>query len=827
MAVKFTTLDLNYILQQILMAEAGQPPVNPLLSFGLREVAGTNNNLVAGQATYGATDQTFPTVTDPLLQTAQYGTSYASTSGLVVDAQPRMISNLISDQTANNPAAVTAQAEALSFLGAGYQNTTTRGADGLYGATTAYTVTSAGADGLYGTGDDTISEAGGVTGTHDSLLHTMSAGADGVLGVTTAYQVVSNGADGILGTADDIIDEFGANGINDGNVAGSDDIIGTRGDLLHTLGTLANGTLIVTDDVVSDDIVSGNLADPTLASSSSSAIPGLAQSLFINNVTPDNGLSAPANSWFTFFGQFFDHGLDMIDKGGNGTVFIPLSPNDPLYVPGAPTNFMVLTRATNLPGPDGILGTADDIRANINQTSPFVDQSQTYASDPSHQVFLREYMIGADGKLHSTGALLGHPKADGTDGMATWGDLKANAAKFLGIQLTDADVGNVPLLATDAYGNFIPGANGMPQLVVRNPDGTTSLVEGNLDYPISTAHAVSTGHAFINDMAQAASPTGFDQFGNPVTLLADTGSSVGLFNADGTPADPTYYYDNELLDAHYVAGDGRVNENIGLTAVQDIFHAEHDRLLAQTKATIQAELAKGDTSFAGNWVLPGVDLTIATPGAFATDGVTPIRVIQANEWNGERLFQAAKFGTETEYQHLVFEDFARYVAPSIHVAAGVNVHIDAAITSEFANVVYRFGHSMLDENVNLYQLGADGKPVLDANGQPVMTQEGLIQAFTNPMKFASDPNMTADIVLGTVNQVSNAIDEFVTGSLRNNLLGLPLDLAALNIARGRDTGVAPLNLVRNQLFAETGEAQLAAYKNWADFGSQLKHPNRW
>ena len=106
----------------------------------------------------------------------------------------------------------------------------------------------------------------------------------------------------------------------------------------------------------------------------------------------------------------------------------------------------------------------------------------------------------------------------------------------------------------------------------------------------------------------------------------------------------------------------------------------------------------------------------------------------------------------------------------------------------------------------------------------MMTQEGLIQAFTNPTKFASDPNMTADIVLGTVNQVSNAIDEFVTGSLRNNLLGLPLDLAALNIARGRDTGVAPLNLVRNQLYAQTGEAQLKAYVSWADFGSQLKHP---
>ena len=54
------------------------------------------------------------------------------------------------------------------------------------------------------------------------------------------------------------------------------------------------------------------------------------------NVAPDEGLSAPFNSWFTFFGQFFDHGLDLVDKGGSGTVFIPLQPDDPLYVAGQP-----------------------------------------------------------------------------------------------------------------------------------------------------------------------------------------------------------------------------------------------------------------------------------------------------------------------------------------------------------------------------------------------------------------------------------------------------------------------------------------------------------
>jgi hypothetical protein len=100
------------------------------------------------------------------------------------------------------------------------------------------------------------------------------------------------------------------------------------------------------------------------------------------NIAPDEGLSASFNSWFTLFGQFFDHGLDLVGKGGSGTVFIPLMPDDPLYVEGGNTNFMVLTRATVAPGADGVLGTADDVRP-INTTTSFVDQNQTYASHAS------------------------------------------------------------------------------------------------------------------------------------------------------------------------------------------------------------------------------------------------------------------------------------------------------------------------------------------------------------------------------------------------------------------------------------------------------------
>ena len=142
------------------------------------------------------------------------------------------------------------------------------------------------------------------------------------------------------------------------------------------------------------------------------------QTLFIPNVTTDVGLSPPYNSLFTFFGQFFDHGVDQTVKSG-GTVFVPLQADDPLITgPGRhgrtpvtrchrSQRFMVLTRAQNQPGPDGVLGTADDIQDANNTDSPWVDQSQTYTSHASHQVFLREYALNAANHPVSTGKLLG------------------------------------------------------------------------------------------------------------------------------------------------------------------------------------------------------------------------------------------------------------------------------------------------------------------------------------------------------------------------------------------------------------------------------------
>ena len=79
--------------------------------------------------------------------------------------------------------------------------------------------------------------------------------------------------------------------------------------------------------------------------------------------------------------------------------------------------------------------------------------------------------------------------------------------------------------------------------------------------------------------------------------------------------------------------------------------------------------------------------------------------IDALQWNGERLFQAGKFGTEMQYQHLVFEEFARTVQPQVDeflAPFGYDTTINPAIVAEFAHTVYRFGHSMLTETVDRF-----------------------------------------------------------------------------------------------------------------------------
>lgn len=835
MAVKTTQSDLEFILQQIKIAEAHAGGAslydlvgNPLLPYGLRTVDGTYNNLVPGQQHYGSADQTMPRLLEPEFRDAENGidgngappgfpgsgtqTSYEQTSGYVVDSQPRVISNLIVDQSLNNPAAVMA---ALEYAGSSdvfgdaqlvanalaTLKTTEAAALGnsaLVEASAALLAASAAA------AQAAAVEAAQVQALADAeaLAHSES------LALVTAAQAAEGAALAALifalNNGGDVVGTLATYNAAAAATAAAQEQAGTAGESAAASAALAMEAQTVAlaaatqlaSDTAAHELLLAEIAENSAEVAAAQAaldtlLDGLGivmdnGSVQVPNVSPDEGLSAPFNAWMSLFGQFFDHGLDLVNKGGSGTVYIPLQPDDPLYVEGSPSNFMILTRATNQPGPDGILGTSDDVREHVNQTTPFVDQNQTYTSHASHQVFLREYVM-VDGKPVATGHLLDGPNG----GLATWADIKAQAREMLGIDLTDADVTNVPLLATDQYGQFIRGENGFAMLIM--PGNPPVQVEGDPDSPISTQGAVRTGHAFLDDIAHNAVPVIVGG-----QLMADSDSDVGNAVPVNSMTGCNQQYDNELLDAHYITGDGRGNENIGLTAVHHVFHSEHNRLVEANKQTI---LASGDLAFINEWLLVQVDQVPES-----ADGLI---------WDGERLFQAARFVNEMQYQHLVFEEFVRKIQPFTDIfMVQPDIEIDAAIVAEFAHVVYRFGHSMLNETVDRLSFDMQSSDI------------GLIEAFLNPVEFGSaDADvMAGSIIRGMTRQTGNEIDEFVTGALRNNLVGLPLDLAAINIARGRDTGVPSLNSAREQFFAATGDSNLKPYVSWVDFALNIKNP---
>ncbi len=175
---------------------------------------------------------------------------------------------------------------------------------------------------------------------------------------------------------------------------------------------------------------------------------------FIGGLNP--GVS-PSNGFFVLFGQFFDHGLDFIDKGqldasgNNVTIKIALAIDDPLYgmkgPDGQPVTSITINRAT-----------VQTLDANgseyINHVSPFIDQSQTYGSDVQRTQLLREWVKDPAGSSFHAGMTLfdGQTlatqwmKPDGTltnDTLPTLNELRAHVIATGRDALTWEDVGNL------------------------------------------------------------------------------------------------------------------------------------------------------------------------------------------------------------------------------------------------------------------------------------------------------------------------------------------------------------------------------------------------
>lgn len=200
-------------------------------------------------------------------------------------------------------------------------------------------------------------------------------------------------------------------------------------------------------------------------------------------------------------------------------------------------------------------------------------------------------------------------------------------------------------------------------------------------------------------------------------------------------------------DGKIQAGDKRAGEQPGLTALHTLFVREHNRMADHISA-------------------------------------------QNPHWSDNQVFDAARRFVTMEIQAITYNEFlptllGDYAPSDLEYVAGT----DGRMSNEFATAGYRLGHTMVNETVTVRN--ADG----------TTRDIPLRELFFSP-NFLAD-NGVGSVLGGMAGQTAEAVDPMVVDSLRNALFGPPgsggLDLAALNIQRGRDHGLPSYNDMRESM----------------------------
>jgi len=214
-----------------------------------------------------------------------------------------------------------------------------------------------------------------------------------------------------------------------------------------------------------------------------------------------------------------------------------------------------------------------------------------------------------------------------------------------------------------------------------------------------------------------------------------------LANANGFIQDPT---------SLFLAGDVRANEQIGLAVMHTLWVREHNR--------IARNLVNAD---------------------FSNDP--------------EVVFQQARRLVVAKLQKITYDEFlpALLGNNAIPNYNGYDDSLNPTIYNEFSVAAYRFGHSLVNEQI--LRLDDDGDEI---NGGHLSLREAF---FTAPMILTQE-NSLDPILRGLATQSHQTLDTMVIQDLRSFLFGAPgdggLDLPALNIQRGRDHGVPSYNDMR-------------------------------
>lgn len=202
--------------------------------------------------------------------------------------------------------------------------------------------------------------------------------------------------------------------------------------------------------------------------------------------------------------------------------------------------------------------------------------------------------------------------------------------------------------------------------------------------------------------------------------------------------------------ALFLAGDVRANEQIGLTVMHTLFVREHNRI-AETINTNNPSLTDQEVFEVARRLLIG-----------------KIQYITYNEWLPALIGSTA-----------------------IPAYSGYDATINPTIFNEFSVGAFRLGHSMLNEQ--LLRLDGSGIEIADGN-------LNLMDGFFAGHLLLLTENDIDPFLRGFATQEHQEIDEQVVSDIRNFLFGQPgsggLDLASLNIQRGRDHGVPSYNDMR-------------------------------
>jgi hypothetical protein len=257
----------------------------------------------------------------------------------------------------------------------------------------------------------------------------------------------------------------------------------------------------------------------------------------------------------------------------------------------------------------------------------------------------------------------------------------------------------------------------------------------------SVTSYIDASNVYGSDAARAAALRTFVDG----KLVTSAGGLLPGLNAAGLANDDPFHQGA----AQFLAGDVRANEQVGLTATHSLFIREHNRLAGLIKA-----------------VQPGM--------------------------NDEAIYQTARKIVGAEMQIITYEEFlpaimgTRAPSPTAYV---YSPGVDASITNSFATAFFRFGHSMQSSELKLTTNDGSSAGALSLAG-----------SFFNPAILKDSPGNVELILKGLGTQVAQENDVSMVDALRNFLFGPPgaggLDLAALDVQRGRDHGLLDYNAFR-------------------------------